>query len=481
MDRRKLILPQMLILLAILIGCTSDKEAGDKKPEEKTEEAAKQEDNEPANDKNEDGEETKNVNASAGQEIAVDGKVLLKEEENIIRVEGTTNLIEGTPVKIKLYNSPFTHRLLVYPPRDEEAIVNSDGTFSLDYEVKDSFYDHYEGQYIETAVEVEIYNHLAPDNVIDMYGENGEKFKGPFIYQNEVGSELKHKVYAPVYALIGDEKTEYTFKTPEREPLPDDYGETDIWFDADITDNDHHFLYVEGKTNLIEGMEINGRFYSDEEAYFSQQLHANTTYVEPDGTFRLPIAYESITDDGFIEVKVRPVSSHRTGDQVDETYGEKFKKMTGDLVKEVDDHQEIYLRLKPEGIDMEEPQDSIVTEDDGEMKIQVPDDVLFDHDKSNLKEDAKKTLGEVTALLEELEKNTTVHINGHTDSEGDADYNMNLSEERATAVEKYLTKNGDINHLNIEKTGYGETKPVASNEDSEGRKKNRRVEIVFQK
>lgn len=130
---------------------------------------------------------------------------------------------------------------------------------------------------------------------------------------------------------------------------------------------------------------------------------------------------------------------------------------------------------------MDAPEDSLVTEDDGELKIQVPDDVLFDFDKSDLKTDAKTTLDEVIDILEALDDGENVHINGHTDNEGDADYNLKLSKERAASVEAYLSNNGDLSHLNIEMNGYGETQPVESNEEEEGRAKNRRVEIVFNK
>ena len=120
---------------------------------------------------------------------------------------------------------------------------------------------------------------------------------------------------------------------------------------------------------------------------------------------------------------------------------------------------------------------SLVTEEDGELKIQLPDNVLFDFDKSDLKDSAKETLDEVIDILKELENGQDIQVNGHTDNEGNPNYSMNLSEERAASLENYLSKNGDINHLNIEKKGYGETMPTTSNDEEKER--NRRVEIVF--
>ena len=65
-------------------------------------------------------------------------------------------------------------------------------------------------------------------------------------------------------------------------------------------------------------------------------------------------------------------------------------------------------------------------------------------------------------------------IEGHTDSQGDDQMNLNLSKARAKAVKDYLIKKGvDADHLSSE--GFGETRPVADNGTSAGRAKNRRV------
>src|SRR5699024_3136788 len=114
-----------------------------------------------------------------------------------------------------------------------------------------------------------------------------------------------------------------------------------------------------------------------------------------------------------------------------------------------------------------------------EYKIRVPDDVLFDFDKSDLKAPAKETLNEVIALLEAVEAEEVVQVIGHTDDQGADDYNLKLSKERAQAVEAYLLENGDVDHLTFESIGYGKTKPIESNQTEEGQQKNRRVEIIF--
>ncbi|MDX1695804.1 MAG: OmpA family protein [Ketobacteraceae bacterium] len=78
-------------------------------------------------------------------------------------------------------------------------------------------------------------------------------------------------------------------------------------------------------------------------------------------------------------------------------------------------------------------------------------------------------------------KDLVVEIEGHTDSMGKASYNKFLSQRRADAVAKVLVDKFGIDSGRVKATGYGEEKPVASNETAEGRQENRRVVAVLQK
>jgi outer membrane protein OmpA-like peptidoglycan-associated protein len=71
-----------------------------------------------------------------------------------------------------------------------------------------------------------------------------------------------------------------------------------------------------------------------------------------------------------------------------------------------------------------------------------------------------------------------VIIEGHTDSVGSDEYNQQLSERRAMAVQSALMQRG-VSGGQINAAGKGETFPVASNDDSGGRQQNRRVELIF--
>ncbi|MEM7433335.1 MAG: OmpA family protein, partial [Pseudomonadota bacterium] len=70
-------------------------------------------------------------------------------------------------------------------------------------------------------------------------------------------------------------------------------------------------------------------------------------------------------------------------------------------------------------------------------------------------------------------------IEGHTDSHGGDDSNQALSQQRAESVQKYMINAMRIPTYRLIATGYGETRPVASNETESGRARNRRIDIVI--
>jgi outer membrane protein OmpA-like peptidoglycan-associated protein len=104
-------------------------------------------------------------------------------------------------------------------------------------------------------------------------------------------------------------------------------------------------------------------------------------------------------------------------------------------------------------------------------------DVLFETDKATLKPGAALTLDKLVDVLRQ-DPSEKVVIEGHTDSRGSAEYNRQLSDERANAVRDYLVAHG-IAADRIAANGYGEAYPVASNDTAAGRQQNRRVEVVI--
>ena len=110
--------------------------------------------------------------------------------------------------------------------------------------------------------------------------------------------------------------------------------------------------------------------------------------------------------------------------------------------------------------------------------IVIPTVALFDFDKAVLKEEGKAAIEEYRKQLRpELSEAHEGIIIGHTDSVGDADYNIGLSMRRAEAVSAYLVSTG-VEPAKLRELGRGETDPIASNDTKEGQAENRRVEIV---
>lgn len=101
--------------------------------------------------------------------------------------------------------------------------------------------------------------------------------------------------------------------------------------------------------------------------------------------------------------------------------------------------------------------------------------VNFDFDKATIRSDARPVLDEA---LRTIKQSGDIHIavEGNTDSQGSEEYNLNLSIRRAQAVADYLVAHG-VARSQLQIDGYGETRPVASNDTADGRAQNRRVEL----
>ncbi len=113
-------------------------------------------------------------------------------------------------------------------------------------------------------------------------------------------------------------------------------------------------------------------------------------------------------------------------------------------------------------------------EADGQEVVQLKH-VFFETASSRLQEISKYELDNVATLMNTNE-NIVVELRGHTDSTGDDDLNMALSQSRAESVRNYLLEKG-ISNVSIVAKGYGETAPVDTNETAEGRQVNRRTEL----
>jgi outer membrane protein OmpA-like peptidoglycan-associated protein len=102
----------------------------------------------------------------------------------------------------------------------------------------------------------------------------------------------------------------------------------------------------------------------------------------------------------------------------------------------------------------------------------------FDSGASQLKPANFDLLAKVEKAIDVFPRSELI-IEGHTDSHGGDDFNQKLSQDRAESVQQYMINAMRIPSYRLIATGYGETRPVASNETASGRQKNRRIDIVI--
>jgi outer membrane protein OmpA-like peptidoglycan-associated protein len=115
-----------------------------------------------------------------------------------------------------------------------------------------------------------------------------------------------------------------------------------------------------------------------------------------------------------------------------------------------------------------------------EITVDLPADVLFDFDKSDIRPDAAAALAKLAVIVRAQPKGHT-RIEGHTDSKGDDAYNQKLSERRAESVKSWLVTKEGLESSRMTTKGWGEAKPVAPNDTDANRQKNRRVQAIIEK
>ncbi|WP_167881099.1 OmpA family protein [Leptospira gomenensis] len=133
-------------------------------------------------------------------------------------------------------------------------------------------------------------------------------------------------------------------------------------------------------------------------------------------------------------------------------------------------------RVRPESEKAADPPVEIRRTEEG-ITISL-NSVLFDYDRSELKEEAKAELGRIASVLKKY-GDREIRISGHTDNTGGEDYNKKLSRERALSVLRELRDKQGIEEKRMSYEGYGKSKPIADNASLQGRQKNRRVDITI--
>ena len=118
-------------------------------------------------------------------------------------------------------------------------------------------------------------------------------------------------------------------------------------------------------------------------------------------------------------------------------------------------------------------------ESDLEVRIELPADVLFDVDKSEIRADAAQALAHLATVIRGYQG--PVRLIGHTDSDGSDAHNLALSRRRAESVRDWLVERESIDTARLATEGLGETAPRAANDTAANKQLNRRVEVIVRK
>lgn len=461
----------LFLCLLLITGCST--EVTDKKQEDiaaskETDNYDKTQDNQKINedelDKSDiekpkaDTDQVKSTNPIGDYHVVLGGEVI--ETEDKILIKGTSNLIPGSRVVGTVWVEDNAYLA------DTTELVQEDGSFYMELA-------HHKLNEV-TYVSVKFHFDSPQDDAIKRhYGDRGQKLEGPYIYKHQraAGGRSPKDIYQKAEAITsfkpGKEMAIREFKEPEMYPIPEDIGSPRVWIEVDDITNDKEFFYLHGRSNLIEGSRIRGSYY----------YKHDEAYIKPDGSFGLKIEYEYREKTPFI-ISFEP--DNLQWNMVEEVYGKEGQNLLGELVvvNEFNKHQSIEKKVELKSTEINVPDNVELSIDGTEVKMLVPDHLLFDFDQHALKSDAKNTLVAISKTLQSFDKQVDIVINGHTDNVGDTAYNLKLSEKRAESVKTFLMNQGNEKEMKFTIQGYGETKPIASNDDEAGRAKNRRVEIV---
>ncbi|MGD9480437.1 UNVERIFIED_ORG: OmpA family protein [Roseateles sp. XES5] len=145
--------------------------------------------------------------------------------------------------------------------------------------------------------------------------------------------------------------------------------------------------------------------------------------------------------------------------------------LAGGAIGNYMDTQESELRAQLQGTGVS------VTRVGDRIILNMPSNVTFATDQDQVIPPFYPTLDSVAIVLRKFDK-TLIDVDGHTDSVGNAGYNMDLSNRRANSVANYLAARG-VDPRRMSAMGYGLERPIASNASESGRAQNRRVEIAI--
>ncbi len=135
----------------------------------------------------------------------------------------------------------------------------------------------------------------------------------------------------------------------------------------------------------------------------------------------------------------------------------------------LEENRRLIDELRRRGADVQSSRRGVV--------VNLPD-ILFEFDRAELTREAKRSLNEISEVISSA-KNRTIAVEGHTDAVGTVVYNKSLSLRRAENVQRELSRHG-VPSRQMTVRGYGEGKPISTNNSEAGRSRNRRVEVIIE-
>lgn len=477
MNKKVIAIGSFLLCMLLITGCGS-KTGKESKPEEnednvetianKEEEQVEDEVEEVSEEQEESEKEERESNED--NEVPKDlgdynvwiGGEMVETPDKII-IHGESNLLEGARVVGEVTTEDESYF------QDTTEIVEEDGSFYMEI-------NHHDLKE-ETFVTVKFhFDGQQDDGIIRHYGDRGQKLEGPYIYkhQKEVGGrsqkDILKKAETTVSFIPEEEMAVRQFKEPTWYEIPEDMGSPRVWIEVDEINHDDEHFYIHGRSNLAEGSKINVSYKS---------YNQDETRVFPDGSFDFKLDYEYLEDTPFL-IEFKPHDFQ--WNTVEEVYGKEGQNLVGNLVEtnKYSNYQIIEKEVELEPTEIDVPDSVELKVDGSEITMLVPDNVLFDFDKYDLKDSSKTILKDITKALETSfnKKDLEIDINGHTDNVGNEKYNQELSEKRAAVVKEFLEEQISSSDVTFNTVGYGDKKPIASNDNEAGQAKNRRVEIV---
>ncbi len=251
----------------------------------------------------------------------------------LVTLKGRTNLLPESGLVIWLDSVEGT----IIGGRGDTQ-VNEDGTFKTEMKIPKNS---------DGLLKVQVKFEPSTDNqpIKDHYGENGEKLKGPFVrLQEEL--DMQQNITLLTLEIPQDESNASAkIKEPEWDK-PEDYGAPAVRLDEPDIQKDDKYLYIEGKSNLLEGTRLKGSL--DIPNYIVSGL-SDVTDVNPDGSYKLiiekPSSMNKLKDVKEYEVVLSVSPADNQWKSNLEVYGVNGEKFMGDYAVDQNGVKEIEKRL----------------------------------------------------------------------------------------------------------------------------------------